>query len=580
MNKRLLFLILIFLGLSSLLINRMFIKYVYVNPQTNIKTLPYVSKGIKHIENNFNQIMFLCRKNHKDMKYVYKNYYGSGFLKENTIPNDLDISVGIDLGVYEYDGYNAEKIAKDVEDKISLYHMYSHIVFEEDKKVKYILDKPAMKYVLDLQTKSGESINNIQKGIKNVMQNRKQVIHFNKKFKKDDVDYTFILNENEILVNEIQPLFAYTKGILYNSDMPDYPREISVLPDFYVKIKNTKTNEIKNIELIEESFLGERFQLSRRFFVPIVFTGNNSLKYIKNLDYLKDNKKYFETRMFNYFRYLNEIEILFEYTVDPIKLIKRIHQCTDIIRPALSENEINKIYNDIKVVMTNSDIQSVNEYKNIIKNLEFLCSNSYTYKNALQSGYVKDLLIFLKITSDKLAKNQKYTEEIKEILKFQNELFAQINLVNSDEKLSKLYSFIDDNFINISVELTKIVNKNVENRQEYYKDYEILKSIAINSGYKKIDIYQKDLNTIYVLKNDFTNNFSKEDFKQLAKANNLPQNIQYKLVDKNSLKKGSRSEFKYIRYKTTKTEDENYKKLKENILNDKTNFKIKRKYIF
>ena len=580
MNKRLLFLILIFLGLSSLLINRMFIKYVYVNPQTNIKTLPYVSKSIKHNENNFNQIMFLCRKNHKDMKYVYKNYYGSGFLKENTIPNDLDISVGIDLGVYKYDGSNAEKIAKDVEDKISLYHMYSHIVFEEDKKVKYILDKPAMKYVLDLQTKSGESINNIQKGIKNVMQNQKQVIHFNKKFTKDDVDYTFILNENEILVNEIQPLFAYTKGILYNSDMPDYPREISVLPDFYVKIKNTKTNEIKNIELIEESFLGERFQLSRRFFVPIVFTGNNSLKYIKNLDYLKDNEKYFETRMFNYFRYLNEIEILFEYTVDPVKLIKRIHQCTDIIRPALSENEINKIYNDIKVVMTNSDIQSVNEYKNIIKNLEFLCSNSYTYKNALQSGYVKDLLISLKITSDKLAKNQKYTEEIKEILKFQNELFAQINLVNSDEKLSKLYSFIDDNFINISVELTKIVNKNVENRQEYYKDYEILKSIAINSGYKKIDIYQKDLNTIYVLKNDFTNNFSKEDFKQLAKANNLPQNIQYKLVDKNSLQKGSRSEFKYIRYKTTKTEDENYKKLKENILNDKTNFKIKRKYIF
>ncbi|MBR2524849.1 hypothetical protein IKE67_00115, partial [bacterium] len=309
MNKRLLFLFLLFLGLGAVLINRSFIKYVYVSPQTSINTLPYINKSIKRIENNFNRIMFLCRKNHKDMKYVYKNYYGSGFLKENTIPNDLDVSVGVDLGIYEYNGTNENEIAKDIEDKISLYHMYSHVVFEEDKKVKYILDKSSIRYIMQLQTKSKESIKNIQEGVKNVMNNKEQIIHFNKKYKENDVDYTFILNNNEVLVNEIEPLFAYTKGILYNSQMTDYPREISILPDFYVKIKNTKTNEIKNIELIEESFLGERFQLSRRFFVPIVFTGNNSLKYIQNLDYLKDDEKYFETRMFNYFRYINETEV-------------------------------------------------------------------------------------------------------------------------------------------------------------------------------------------------------------------------------------------------------------------------------
>ncbi|MBR2525561.1 hypothetical protein IKE67_03760, partial [bacterium] len=121
---------------------------------------------------------------------------------------------------------------------------------------------------------------------------------------------------------------------------------------------------------------------------------------------------------------------------------------------------------------------------------------------------------------------------------------------------------------------------NVENRQEYYKNYLTLKNIAVNAGYKKIDIYQKDLNTIYVLKSDFTKNLKSEDLKILAKENNMPQNVEYKLIDAKSLQKGSRSEFRYVRFKTTKTEDENFKKLKETILKDKANFKIKQKYVF
>jgi len=580
MKRQISVLILIFLCVITPLIWQMFIKFIYVSHNTNIKTLPYISKSIKPIEQNFKQIIFLCRKNHKDMKYIYKNYYGSGFLKENTIPNDLDVSIGVDLGFYEYNGKNSEQIAKDIEDKISLYHLYSHVVFEEDYEHNYVLNKPIMQYLTEMQKKTKESVNNIENGIKHVMNNEFQTIHLTKKYEGKDVDYTFILNNNEILVNEIEPLFAYTKGILYNSQMADYPREISILPDFYVKIKNINTNEIKNIELIEESFLGERFQLSRRFFVPIVFTDNNSIKYIKNLDYLKDDEKYFETRMFNYFRYLNEIEVFFEYTIDPIKLIKRMHQCADIIEPALNNDEKNKIYNDIKSVMNSSDIQYANEYKNIIKNLDYLTSNEYIFKKSIQIGYISDLISALESSIGRLMQNDKYNEETSKILKIQNEISTQINSLDDYNKLKILHKYIDDNFINISVELTKIVNKNIKNTQDFVEDYQILKNIAQNAGYKKIDIYQKDLNTIYILKNDFTKNLMPQDLKTLAKENNMPQNLEYKLIDKNSLQKGSRSEIRYIRFKTTKTEDKNYQKLKEIILKDKTNFKVKQKYVF
>ena len=580
MKKRLLFLIFIFICVISILINKSFVKYVYVSPQTNTNVLPYITKSIKRIENNFDKIMNFCQKEHKDMKYAYKNYYGSGFLKENTIPNDLDISVGVDLGLYEYDGTNEVQIAKSIEDKISLYHIYSYFVFEKNYKNYYILDKPFLKVTALMQQKSKETVKNIENGIENVMNNQVQVIHFNKKYKENDVDYTFILNSNEILVNEIQPLFSYVKDVLYNPQMVNYPREVSILPDFYVKIKNTKTGEIKNIELIEESFLGERFQISRRFFVPLIFTGNESLKYIKNLDFLNDNEKYFETRMFNYFRYLNEVGLYFDYTVDPVKLVKRMHQCTDIINPALTEEQKNKIYSDINSIMTNTDIQTANEYKNIIKNLEMLSSNSYMYQNAFKARYIENLTKDLKLSFEKLAKNKNYKDETKKLLTYQSEILSKIMVVNNDEKLQQLYDYIDKNTINISVELTKIVNKNVKNTKEFVNDYEILENISKNAGYKKIDIYQKDLNTIYILKNDFTKTLTNTDLKQLAKENNMPENVEYKLINESSIAKGSRSEIRYVRFKTTKTEDEYYNDLKNSIIKDKANFKIKRKYVF
>lgn len=294
MKKRIICLSAIFLILASVLINQNIIKYVYVSPQVNTKVLPHITKSIKPIEKNFDRIINACKKEHKDINYAYINYYGSGFLKENEIPNDLDISVGINLGTYNYNGENSEEIAKDLTSKIECFHLFMTTFFELDKNTKYVSLYDDFTILAELQKKKSNEINNIKDGIEKVLTNKVQVLHFNKKFKENDVNYTFILNKNEILANDMTPFFAYTKKLQYNEKMIDYPREITILPDFYVTIKNEKTNEIKNIELIEESFLGERFQISRRFFVPIIFTRNNSLKYMKNLDYLTDDKKYIE----------------------------------------------------------------------------------------------------------------------------------------------------------------------------------------------------------------------------------------------------------------------------------------------
>lgn len=580
MKKRTIILLILFAILFLLLIHQSFVKYVYVSPNTNVKVLPYITKIVKPIERDLAQVMNLCKSEYKDMKYMYRNYYGSGFLRYNSLPNDLDISVGVDLGTYEYDGKNTLEIAKSIEDKISSFHLYNYSVFSEDTKTKFVLDQPVMKKAVEAYNKQHETWSNIENGLKNVLSGNLQVVHFNKKFQDNDVEYTFILNQNEVLVNEIQPMFSFTKNVIYNKTSMNYPREVSILPDFYVTVKNKETNEVKHIVLVEESFLGERFQISRRFFVPLVFTGNDSLKYIKNLDYLKDDDKYIEMRLFNYFRYINEVALYFEYMVDPVKLLKRMHQCTDLIEPALSDEEKNKIYSDISNVFENKDVKLVNDYVNIIKNLNVATSNAYIFQNSNSYGYISEMLKAANYTLEELAKNKNYESEIKDIKKFHNELLIQINSLNGEEKLAEVHSLVDDNFVDVSVALTKIINKNIENTKEFVKDFEILENVYKKAGFHQIDIYQKDLNTVFVLKNDFTKNFTKDDFKALAKENNMPENVEYKLIDESSLQKGTRSEFRYVRYKSTDEENKYYQELCQKLLKDKKRFNIKRKYIF
>ena len=151
--------------------------------------------------------------------------------------------------------------------------------------------------------------------------------------------------------------------------------------------------------------------------------------------------------------------------------------------------------------------------------------------------------------------------------------------LNSQKKLKELHDYLNDNFIEISVNTTKIVNKNFENRQQILDDYKILKNIFDKAGFHKIEIYRFDLKNIYIVKDDFTKKLTENDLKNLAKQNNMP-NAEYKLINKTSIKQGSRSELKYVRYNSTKAENEYWQELQNKLLQDKKNYKIKRKYVF
>lgn len=576
MNKRLIFLLTIFFILLSVLINNSILKVVYVNPQTNIEALKYSKKAIKPIDNALDKAMSLCRQENKDMHYLYKNYYGSGFIKNNPIPNDLDVAVGVDLGEFEYDGENSYNTSKAIVEKISTYHLYSHIVFLKNKK-PFLIDKSTISKLNELEKKKISSIENITDGIEKIFKNDVQIIHSTKPYKGQNVNYTLVFKPNEVFVNNITPIFTYTNGITYNKTMTDFPRELTVVPDFYARIKNTKTGEIKSIDLVEESFLGERFQISRRFFVPLVFTGNQSLKYLKTLDFLKDDEKYLDTRMFNYFRYITEVQMYMDTSLDPVKLLKRLHQCVDIIYPVLTEEQQEKIYSDIGETLSKPDIQTVTDYLAIYRNLKFITQNKFMMTKAEEYGYFKQWIVNSNICLEKLSKNPKYKDEVKDLYKIHNEILAKFRDMSSEIKLAELNKYLDNKDLDVYIDCAKIINENIEDTGKFVNDFEMLNDIFKKSGYHSIDLYWQNKDTVYIARNEFTKTFTQKDVESLVKENNLPQ-ANYRLSKETKIL-NNKKETVFVRYKSSEAENQYLKVVEDKLLQDKKNFKIKRKYL-
>ena len=577
MNKRLIFLSIVLFILCCILVHDNVLKVVYVSPQTNIEALGYAKKSIKPIDNALDRVMNLCRQQYKDMNYLYKNYYGSGFIKNNPIPNDLDVAVGVDLGEFEYDGENPYKTSRAIVDKISTYHLYSHIVFLKSKNL-FLMDKPAILKLNELERKKVSSMENIADGIEKAFNNDIQIVHSTKDYKGQNVNYTLVFKPNEIFVDDITPVFTYTSGISYNKTMSDFPRELTVVPDFYAKIKNTKTGEIKFVDLVEESFLGERFQISRRFFVPLIFTGNQSLKYLKSLDFLTNDEKYLDTRMFNYFRYVTEVQMYLDASVDPVKLLKRLHQCTDIISPALTQEQREKIYSDIGETLSKPDIQTATDYLTIYKNIKFMTQNKFIMTKAEEFGYFKQWIVASNACLELLSKNSEYKDEVNDLLKIHNEILAQFRDMNSEIKLAELNKYLSDRDLNVYVACAKIINKNIDNTDKFMADFKILNDVFKKSGYHSMDLYWINKDTVYIARNEFTKTLTQKDILPLIKENGLPQ-VNYKLLNETKLL-GNKKETVYVRYKSTEAENKYLKELEDKLLQDKKNFKIKRKYLF
>ena len=84
--------------------------------------------------------------------------------------------------------------------------------------------------------------------------------------------------------------------------------------------------------------------------------------------------------------------------------------------------------------------------------------------------------------------------------------------------------------------------------------------------------------TLGIVKDDFTKNLTKDELKQLAKENNLAD-VNYVLINPEDMNKIYVKHTVRVRFKSSKTENHNWLKLKTKLLEDKKNFNLKYKFL-
>jgi len=570
----LIFLSLLVLGLSLLVfIQKKMTLFLYINPYTETSGFKNITKVISNIDEILSITKATVKNDGYNINYLYKNPYGSGFLKNNPIPNDLDFAVGVYIGQYEYSGENAQDIAIQMTDIIKSFY-YNLAINLQFKYHNLYLSSTPINVLSRLEKYEQININDIITTIDNVVNksNYVKVTTFDNidGVEKNAIKMPYALNSNEILLQELKPFIVYSNLVTYNNEMAQYMREISLTPEFYAKIKHK--GHLYDVELVPEAFKGVRLQLSRRCFASTIFTDINSYWFLKKVNWLNDDDMYIKYRLLSYKRHLQEIKKLANTNKSPVKILKRIMQTADIIQPLLTNEQYNEYAEFVSQNLNNKDIQLLNDYLTIYNNV----SNIYRF-HSLRNKLLRDKHLQNMHT---IAVNS--LEELKNRNNIDSKLLITMENINQKFEDSLTISNIKSEeieFLN-NYSITKplleqeMLNLTI-NRQKIGEFIELNNKLMNESGFHEVTMYWLDNNKIGILKDDFTKNISNLD--GFAKNNGLPQ-ISYSLINTQQL---PQYPLKFVLYAHNCNENDiNSNKLIQAFLQDKQNFNIKHKFYF
>ncbi len=556
-------------------------EFVYVSPTVNTEVFPYIAKSIKQVDRALNKAVFDSFIDGKRVKINYKNAYGSGFLLNNPIPNDLDFSVGVNLGRYKYDGTNSKEIAENLYDKIQFFQQSLLDSINNDLD-GYYSNTSVVASVIKSVNDRKDAVNAISSSFDSIFKDKDYVVYLSKKDSKNvEVDLPFVLKSNEILIEDFPPVTLFTKDVLYYPNQENFLRELTIVIDYSFEIENVKTAEVKDIELVGESFLGQRLQLSRRFFVPIAFIGENSANYLKTLSYLNSDEEYLNYRLFNFGRHLQEVRNLTEFDERPVKLLKRVLQCANLIKPVLSQKEFEEINSSILDSLSNPNLSCINDYYTILGNLIQITSSPSLFFKLKNKNEFKQLFIALENDLDILKNagllNSRDYQALKNAnIELENACASAKKLSDVDYINLYLLKFMDSEFLPVQRSVfAKIISAGA-NIESYVAKFN---KIYEDAGFHLVDFYWLDKNTIGILKDNFTSSIKQDDLKKMALENNLVD-VNYVFIDKSSDKINKSIHYSlWVRYNPTKVEEQNWQLLRTKLLNDKKNFNIKRKFV-
>ena len=382
----------------------------------------------------------------------------------------------------------------------------------------------------------------------------------------------FILKKNEILIEDYSPVELYSKDVRYNSKTRNILRSISVVATFYADIK--KGDDVVRAEFVAESFTGQRLQLERRFYVPIVFVGRNSAKYLSKLSILNDDDEYITYRLFNFRRHVQEFGNLTLDRERPIKLLKRLLQCKNLIEPALEPEIAEDIEETVEGLLNSKKIQLINDYETAYFNLTDITSNPYLYSS-----------IPTKVINNHINEMNNIVKKMKSSRKFRRSITKQLTKYTKQLKLPKdmdteTMQRYNDKISTNAIDVFEILDKEVQNSipEKVYIFMDDFMNVITKSGFHKITMGWVNKYTIGIVKDDFTSKIPHNELKKMAAENDLVD-VTYKLVDAKDLE-GLKIRYNvWVKYNPTEEENKYWEQMRDNLIKDKRNFNIKQKFV-
>ena len=575
--KRFLVLFSIFIILLILFIVQKSLLFVYVNPTSNTEGMKYSAITVKQVSEILDEARVISKKENVNYNYIFFNPYGSGYLKNNPIPNDLDLEVGVYLGEFEYNGENGEQVSSDIMNAIESFSLAFNFGLNAYPSGIYTDESPFE--LLNRMTKTNkyykdsikDSLDYVVNG-KNYIKYVRKIFH-NKKYSYR-VDYPYYMSSNEILLTGFPMVKMYSDNLIYNKDQKKYLREITLIPNFFIDLKYK--DKVIPVEISPESFFGARLQLKRRFFATSVFANSYSTKFLKNTEILKDEDEYFFYRMLSFRRHLLETENIKGAGLDrPLKIFKRIIQTANTIKVVLGDEKYNEISEYVESYLYNPDIQLLNECVNIYGIVYSLQKSPQLLVRLNSLGKTASLYEVAEECLNKLYERGKVDKKHLDVMKNYHE--TKLKYLSSISDAENVYLLEDRALCDaVKDEANVAVRELVKDDGKIDKFISYFNDILIKAGYHRTFIYWLDEHTLGILSDDYTKNI--KDVEKFAKDNGLTA-IEYKFINAAQIPKDTIKYEVWTRYNPTEEEEAAYKNLRQTLLDDRKNYNIKRKMV-
>lgn len=571
------FCIVIFL-LGFVIVQKRAIHYYWTNDYTETSKLKYISPTIKEIETALEKTLSMSKKKGYDYKILYQSAYGSGFMQDNPIPNDLDYHVMVDLGTFKYDGKNPGSVAKKIMKKIEYFnYALSNYIWRNIDKF-YVVKKigPLQD---DFTPEYDLLVDSITASLDDAISG-KEYYKYTKKITNTKKEFQFIykVSPGKLIMEDYRPLLLYANDVYYNDDMEDYLRELSIVSCFKADI--LYNDEIYSVEMIPESVFTDIASLENRLYASNIFIGNGIYDYLNNLPVIKDTDTNVKYRLWAIGRHLESVIYFQRYDKRPIKYLKRMRQLKDMLGPLLDEESQTEIDRIVHENLYDRDIQLLNEYKNICYSWMIMTRFYSFYRRINNEDEVIKMNDVLTKVIDELEERGNVGEDA--IIVFRN-YQKEMEQFLEDLQIDDSWKLHDDVFGSKYDKHVEFVNNLIfKQLKEMDKLHELLGKcfkVLNDAGLYMVNAVCLPDGTIGIEKNDFTKRI--DNINKFVKENNLPPG-KYKLI--NSSQVPSREDTIgrrfWVRYKSTPAEDKRYEEIIDIMSKDKVNYGLKKKTIY